>query len=296
MNVPIPVDPLAEMISALNLTDAGGARTREDIFTGPSQWMPHGRVFGGQVLAQSLVAATRTVEARPVHSLHGYFLRPGDIELPITFSVDRLRDGRSFSTRRVQAYQKGEPIFSMIASFQEIDPGLEHQDAFPFDIPAPETLPSAADLIGDNPHPVAQYWAKARPFDMRHVGSPIYFSVKGEPVAHQAVWIKALGDMPADSQLHTAALAYASDYSILESIYRRHGIAWSHPGLKSASLDHAMWFHREPKVDEWMLYVQESPSASGGRGLALGRIFSQDGRLLATVAQEGMVRVPELAH
>ena len=296
MNVPIPVDPLAEMISALNLTDAGGARTREDIFTGPSQWMPHGRVFGGQVLAQSLVAATRTVEARPVHSLHGYFLRPGDIELPITFSVDRLRDGRSFSTRRVQAYQKGEPIFSMIASFQETDPGLEHQDDFPLDIPAPETLPSAAELIGDNPHPVAQYWAKARPFDMRHVGSPIYFSVKGEPVAHQAVWIKALGDMPADSQLHTAALAYASDYSILESIYRRHGIAWSHPGLKSASLDHAMWFHREPKVDEWMLYVQESPSASGGRGLAVGRIFSQDGRLLATVAQEGMVRVPELAH
>jgi acyl-CoA thioesterase-2 len=296
VNVPIPVDPLAEMISALNLTDAGGARTREDIFTGPSQWMPHGRVFGGQVLAQSLVAATRTVEVRPVHSLHGYFLRPGDIELPITFSVDRLRDGRSFSTRRVQAYQKGEPIFSMIASFQETDPGLEHQDEFPLDIPAPETLPSAAELIGDNPHPVAQYWAKARPFDMRHVGSPIYFSVKGEPVAHQAVWIKALGDMPADSQLHTAALAYASDYSILESIYRRHGIAWSHPGLKSASLDHAMWFHREPKVDEWMLYVQESPSASGGRGLALGRIFSQDGRLLATVAQEGMVRVPEMAH
>jgi acyl-CoA thioesterase-2 len=296
VNVPIPVDPLAEMISALNLTDAGGARTREDIFTGPSQWMPHGRVFGGQVLAQSLVAATRTVEGRPVHSLHGYFLRPGDIELPITFSVDRLRDGRSFSTRRVQAYQKGEPIFSMIASFQETDPGLEHHDEFPLDIPAPETLPSAAELIGDNPHPVAQYWAKARPFDMRHVGSPIYFSVKGEPVAHQAVWIKALGDMPADAQLHTAALAYASDYSILESIYRRHGIAWSHPGLKSASLDHAMWFHREPKVDEWMLYVQESPSASGGRGLSLGRIFSQDGRLLATIAQEGMVRVPELAH
>ena len=284
------------MISALNLTDAGGARTREDIFTGPSQWMPHGRVFGGQVLAQSLVAATRTVEGRPVHSLHGYFLRPGDIELPITFSVDRLRDGRSFSTRRVQAYQKGEPIFSMIASFQETDPGLEHQDEFPLGIPAPETLPSAAELIGDNPHPVAQYWAKARPFDMRHVGSPIYFSVKGEPVAHQAVWIKALGDMPADAQLHTAALAYASDYSILESIYRRHGIAWSHPGLKSASLDHAMWFHREPKVDEWMLYVQESPSASGGRGLSLGRIFSRDGRLLATIAQEGMVRVPELAH
>lgn len=284
------------MISTLNLTDFGGARTREDIFTGPSQWMPHGRVFGGQVLAQSLVAATRTVDGRPVHSLHGYFLRPGDIELPITFSVDRLRDGRSFSTRRVQAYQKDEPIFSMIASFQEPDPGLDHQDRLPQNIPAPDTLPSAAELIGDNPHPVAQYWAKARPFDMRHVGSPIYFSVKGEQVAHQAVWIKALGELPADVSLHTAALAYASDYSILESIYRRHGIAWSHPGLKSASLDHAMWFHRPAKVDEWMLYVQESPSASGGRGLALGRIFSKDGKLLATVAQEGMVRVPEMAN
>lgn len=283
------------MLSALDLSDANGAKTREDIFTGPSQWMPHGRVFGGQVLAQSLVAANRTVEDRTVHSLHGYFLRPGDISLPITFSVDRLRDGRSFSTRRVQAYQKGEPIFSMIASFQVSDPGLEHQAEFPRDIPTPETLPSAAELIGENPHPVAQYWAKARPFDMRHVGSPIYFSVEGEPVAHQAVWLKALGQLPDDPALHTAALAYASDYSILESIYRAHGIAWSHPGLKSASLDHAMWFHRQPKVDEWMLYVQESPSAQGGRGLALGKIFSRDGQLLATVAQEGMVRVPELA-
>ncbi len=288
----IPNDPLGEMLGALNLADAGGARTREDIFIGPSQWMPHGRVFGGQVLAQSLVAATRTVDNRPVHSLHGYFLRPGDIELPITFSVDRLRDGRSFSTRRVQAYQKGEPIFSMIASFQETDSGLDHQEDFPENIPAPEMLPSAAELIGENPHPVAQYWAKARPFDMRHVGSPIYFDVKGQPVAHQAVWLKALGPVPDDQEIHTAALAYASDYSILESIYRRHGIAWSHPGLKSASLDHAMWFHRPARVDEWLLYVQESPSASGGRGLALGRIFTRDGVLVATVAQEGMVRVP----
>jgi acyl-CoA thioesterase-2 len=226
--------------------------------------------------------------------MHGYFLRPGNMELPITFSVDRLRDGRSFSTRRVQAFQSDVPIFSMIASFQEEDPGLEHQDDFPSGIPDPESLPSAADLIGDNPHPVAQYWAKARPFDMRHVDSPIYFSVEGKPVAHQAVWLRALGPMPDDQSLHTAALAYASDYSILESIYRRHSIAWSHPGLKSASLDHAMWFHRPAKVDQWMLYVQESPSAQGGRGLALGRIFNSRGELLATVAQEGMVRVPEM--
>jgi acyl-CoA thioesterase-2 len=282
------------MIRTLNLDPAHGARTNEDIFIGPSQWMPHGRVFGGQVLAQSLVAAERTVDGRDPHSLHGYFLRPGDINQPITFSVDRLRDGRSFSTRRVQAFQDGQPIFSMIASFQVHDPGLEHQDSLPEGIPDPETLPSAASLMGENPHPVAQYWAKARPFDMRHVGSPIYFNVdKVQQVPHQAVWLKALGTLPDDPGLHRAALAYASDYSILESIYRAHGIAWTHPGLKSASLDHAMWFHRQPRVDEWMLYVQESPSAQGGRGLALGRIFSRDGKLLATVAQEGMVRVPE---
>jgi len=291
----IPSDPLAELIETLNLSDAAGARTREDIFIGPSQWMPHGRVYGGQVLAQSLVAATRTVEAtRKVHSLHGYFLRAGDISLPITFSVDRLRDGRSFSTRRVQAYQQGEPIFSMIASFQDQDPGLDHQIEMPENIPDPESLPSAAELMGDNPHPVAQYWAKARPFDMRHVGSPIYFNVDGEKVAHQAVWLKSLGSLASDRNLHTAALAYLSDYTILESIYRRHGIAWAHPGLKSASLDHAMWFHREARVDEWLLYVQESPSAQGGRGLSLGRIYTREGVLVASVAQEGMVRVPEI--
>ena len=295
MNPKIPADPLAEMISTLDLKSLEAPNSKEDLFEGPSQWMPHGRVFGGQVLAQALVAAMRTIENREVHSLHGYFLRPGNIDLPVVFSVDRLRDGRSFSTRRVQAFQNDEAIFSMIASFQENDPGLEHQDEFPSDIPDPETLPSAADMMGDNPHPVAQYWSKARPFDMRHVPSPIYFKVEGEHVAHQAVWLRSLGDMPESQELHTAALAYASDYSILESIYRRHGIAWSHPGLKSASLDHAMWFHRPARVDQWMLYVQESPSAQGGRGLALGRIFSSRGELLATIAQEGMVRIPELA-
>ncbi len=295
-SIPIPVDPLAELLTTLNLSDASGARTREDIFIGPSQWMPHGRVYGGQVLAQSLVAATRTVDdARLAHSLHGYFLRAGDITLPITFSVDRLRDGRSFSTRRVQAYQNGEPIFSMIASFKDVAPGLEHFEPMPDGITPPEQLPSAAELMGDNPHPVAQYWSKARPFDLRHVEKPIYFNVDGEKVAKQAVWLKALGDLPEDANLHQAALAYLSDYTILESIYRRHGIAWSHPGLKSASLDHAMWFHRPVKVDEWLLNVQTSPSAQGGRGLAMGHIYSREGALVATVAQEGMVRVPELA-
>lgn len=292
----VPQSPLENLLQALTLESKGTNQLGEDTFEGPSQWMPHGRVFGGQVLAQCLMAAQHTIDPadRTVHSMHGYFLRPGDIDLPITFTVDRLRDGRSFSTRRVQAFQKDQAIFSMIASFQDYDPGMEHQTDMPSDIPAPETLPTAANLMGNNPHPVAQYWAKARPFDMRHVPSPVYFTVEGELIAHQAVWIKSLGALPDDKNIHRAAIAYASDYSILESIIRKHGIAWAHPGLKSASLDHAMWFHREGRADQWLLYVQESPSAQGGRGLALGRIYTRDGVLLASVAQEGMVRVPEI--
>ena len=285
-------DPLSGLIAALDLTDTG-ARTNEDIFTGPSQWMPLGRVFGGQVLAQSLVAAQRTIDAeRTVHSMHGYFLRPGKVDAPITFSVDRIHDGRSFSTRRTQAYQDGVPILSAIMSFQDEDEGLEHQVDMPADLPDPETLPSVAETLGHIDHAVAKFWANERPFDMRHIPSPIFLTVEGEHVAHQAVWLKTIAPLPDDPNLHRAALAYASDYSILEPIMRRHGVAWSTPGLKAASLDHAMWWHRFGRVDEWMLYVQESPSAIGGRGLALGRIYSRDGMLLASVAQEGMVRVP----
>jgi acyl-CoA thioesterase II len=285
-------DPLAGLLAALDLTDTG-ARTSEDIFTGPSQWMPLGRVFGGQVLAQSLVAAQRTIaEDRFVHSMHGYFLRPGNVDMPITFSVDRIHDGRSFSTRRTQAYQDGVPILSMIASFQDDDEGLEHQAEMPAGLPEPESLPSAAESLSDIDHPVANFWATQRAFDLRHIPSPIYFSVEGERVPHQAIWVKALGTLPDDPALHRAALAYASDYTILEPIMRAHGVSWGTRGLKAASLDHAMWFHRYGRVDEWMLYVQESPNARGGRGLSLGRIYSRDGVLLASVAQEGMVRVP----
>ncbi|AAT89117.1 acyl-CoA thioesterase II [Leifsonia xyli subsp. xyli] len=282
---------LASLLAALDLTDAG-ARTNEDVFTGLSQWMPRGRVFGGQVLAQSIVAASRTVSGeRPIHSMHGYFLRPGDVGLPITFSVDRIHDGRSFSTRRTQAHQNGLPILSMIASFQTEDAGLEHQVGMPEGVPDPETLPGSAETLEETQHPVAQYWSSQRPFDTRHITSPVYLSVEGEHVAHQAVWFRAVGDLPDDPTLHTAALAYASDYTIMESILRRHGIAWATPGLKAASLDHAMWWHRPARVDEWLLYAQESPSASGGRGLALGRIYSRDGRLVASVAQEATIRV-----
>jgi acyl-CoA thioesterase-2 len=285
-------DPVSGLIAALDLTDTG-ARTSEDIFTGISQWQPLGRVFGGQVLAQSLIAAMRTIaEDRFVHSMHGYFLRPGDVNQPITFSVDRIHDGRSFSTRRTQAYQGGQPILSMIASFQDDDEGLEHQVEMPTGLPEPESLPSAAETLAGVDNPVATNWATGRAFDMRHVPSPIYFSVEGDRVPHQAVWIKSLAPLPDDPNLHRAALAYASDYSILEPIMRGHGVPWATPGLKAASLDHAMWFHRFGRVDEWMLYVQESPSAGGGRGLSLGRIYSRDGVLLASVAQEGMVRVP----
>ncbi|WP_198165634.1 acyl-CoA thioesterase [Agromyces laixinhei] len=287
--------PIDGLLSTLHLTDTG-ARTTEDIFTGPSQWMPLGRVFGGQVLAQSLTAAMRTVDDdRTIHSMHGYFLRPGDVAHPITFSVDRLHDGRSFSTRRTHAFQNGVPILSLIASFQTGDEGVTHQVEMPADLPDPETLPSTADVLGSFDHDIARYWSNERAFDVRHIPSPIYLSVDGERAPRQAVWMKAYGRLPDDLDMHRAALAYASDYSILEPILRAHGVAWATPGLKVASLDHAMWWHRDARVDEWLLYTQDSPSASGGRGLSLGRIFTRDGVLVASVAQEGMVRVPASA-
>ena len=285
-------DPVASMLTALTL-EGSRASTGEDIFTAPSQWQPHGRVFGGQVMAQAALAAMHTIPAkRAIHSLHGYFLRPGDISESITLSADRIHDGRSFSTRRVQAYQHAQPIFSMISSFQDEDPGLDHHAPMPEGIPDPESLPSAQEVLGAINHPLADVWATTRAFDLRHHPSPIYIDGNRERTPHQAVWLKALSPLPDDENLHRAALAYASDFSILEPVMRAHGISWSTPGLKVASLDHAMWWHRFHRVDEWFLYVQESPFARGGRGLALGRIFNQQGELIASVAQEGMVRIP----
>jgi acyl-CoA thioesterase-2 len=284
-------DPLQSLLATLDLAPAGNVGG-QDVFTGTSQWEPLGRVFGGQVMAQSLVAAQRTIgDERAVHSLHAYFLRPGDLSIPITFTVDRIHDGRSFATRRTQASQDGVPILSMIASFQTLDDGLDHQVDMPSDLPGPDDVPSDAELLSAVDHPVARAWAD-RPFDMRHVPSPVYFSIDGARVAHQAVWMRATSPLPDDLDLHRAALLYASDYTLLETIYRRHGVPMITPGLKAASLDHAMWWHRPGRADEWMLYVQESPNATGGRGLALGRIYDRSGRLLASVAQEGMIRVP----
>ena len=272
----------------------------EDItlFRGQSQKQPHGRVFGGQVLAQGVVASGRTVAGvdggrRRLHSIHAYFMRPGDDTQPILFSVERMRDGRSFSTRRVHAVQHGKPILSMSASFQNPDGGLDHQDAMP-EVPAAESIPSLSEVFGGIDDARAQHLAH-RAIDLRHVEGNLFLGDPAEQVATQHVWLRAVGELPDDPVVHEAVLAYASDYSLLETILRRHGRGWRTPGLKMASLDHAMWFHRPARADEWVLYAQQSPSAQGGRGLGIGRMFTADGVLLASVAQEGMVRAPEPA-
>ncbi|SDQ10040.1 acyl-CoA thioesterase II [Microbacterium sp. cf332] len=284
-------DPVAAMLDVLDLS-SGEARTTEDIFTGRSQVMPQGRVFGGQVLAQATVAALRTVpEERVPHSMHGYFLRPGDSSRPITFSVDRIHDGRSFSTRRTQAFQNGLPIFSMIASFEDEDPGVEHGEPMPDGIPQPEELPSLEDQLSGM-HPTSRRIFSASPIELRHVTAPIYLEPDADATPRQAVWTRTRSTLPDDPAVHRAALAFLSDLTIQEPVLRAHGLAWATPGLKVASLDHAMWWHRFARVDEWLLYVQESPSARGGRGLSTGRIYDRSGALVASVAQEIMVRVP----
>lgn len=285
----IPADPIADLVDVLNLK-----RISETTYVGRTQWMPHGRVFGGQVLSQSLIAAIDSVPAgRSVHSLHSYFLRPGDISKEITFEVENLRDGKSFSARRVKALQDDLPIFVLSCSFQEPAKGVAHQEQMPENLPDPMTLPSASDLLSKFDHPATNYWSKARPFDLRHVTEPVYLRPAKEQIANQLIWFRAISPLPLEERIQTAALAYASDYTILESILKKHSLSWAHPGLNTASLDHAIWFHEKPNVNDWMLYVQHSPAAQSGRGLALGSIFSQDGKLLASIAQEGMVRVPE---
>lgn len=289
------LDPMERLREVLTLTENPRDEHGRSNYSGPSHWMPTGRVFGGQILAQGAIASAATVEAdRAMHSMHGYFLRAGDVSKPVDYEVEVLRDGRSFSQRRVLASQNGTPILAVTASFQIPDHGIEHQEPLTVEVPGPDELPTAASLLAGAP-PIAQLaFDGYRAFDIRHIPSPIYLSVEGERTSHQAVWLKTLGTLDGDQALHRAALAYASDYTILEPILRRHGLPWVYRGLNAASLDHAMWFHRDARVDEWLLYVQLSPSAQGGRGLSMGRIYNQEGALIASVAQEGMVRIPEV--
>jgi acyl-CoA thioesterase II len=265
----------------------------DDTATGDSLPQPGGRIFGGQVLAQCLLAAARTVSPDVLpHSLHAYFLRAGSVDQPITFAVERLRDGRSFSARRTHALQGGTPILSMITSFQVEQPGVEHADEMPAGVPGPDEVRSAIEVLSSVDHPVAAFWTQASAFDLRHVEESIYLAPADRRTDRQLVWMKARGPVPDEPVLHRALLAYACDQVMLEPILRRHGASWATPGLSIASLDHAMWWHRPARVDDWLLYVQGSPSASGSRGLGFGKIFSRDGTLVASVAQEGMLRVP----
>lgn len=289
-----PAQRTRDLVEMLQLADGGGARTHEDIFVGRTLSALRGTVYGGQVLAQSVMAAMRTVQEpeRGIHSMHAYFLRPGDIREPITFGVERMRDGRSFSTRRVHAYQFGTTIFSGIFSFQSPAQGLEHQDRMPQGMPDPESLATAEQLLEGVPLSAARAVIE-RPFDIRYITQPLYLQPDDQREPFNAVWVRTHSRLPDDPRLHQAALAYVSDYVMLEPVLRRHGKVWTQKGMSMASLDHAMWWHRPARADEWLLYVQTSPSASGARGLGEGRMFDRDGSLVATTMQEGMLRLPE---
>ena len=267
-----------------------------DLFRGYSPDDGRPRVFGGQVAAQALVAAVRTVEDRPVHSLHSYFLRPGDPKIPIIYEVDRIREGRSFTTRRVVAVQNGEAIFNMAASFQKLEPGLDHQDPMP-EAPPPESVPSLETLIARkaDTDPFFAAWAKHELPILIHDLDPIDPTNPRHREGAHMVWWKADGELPEDLLLHQCILTYASDFTLLDASLHRHARSWLDRDMMVASIDHAIWFHRPFRADRWLLYVTESPSASGGRGLNLGRIYSNEGTLVASVAQESLMRVVDRA-
>lgn len=268
-------------------------RIEDNIFRGDSRDIGSPQVFGGQVLGQALSAAQHTVEDRVAHSLHAYFLRRGDIEAPIVYEVDRARDGGSFSNRRVVAIQHGRPILNCAASFQTPEPGLEHQAAMP-DVPGPDGLKSLHEIASDLPDCVPmkmkRFLTDKRPFEFRPV-RPFNFAKreKLEPVNY--VWIRAVDKLPDDRTLHQNLLAYVSDYELLGSSTLPHGLSFIRDNVIMASLDHALWFHRDFRIDDWQLYSIDSPNASGARGLSRGQFFSTDGVLVASTAQEGLVRV-----
>ena len=267
-------------------------RLEENLFRGLSPQVGWQRVFGGQVIGQALVAANRTVNGRLAHSLHAYFLRAGDPSVPIIYNVDRIRDGGSFTTRRVVAVQHGQAIFSMAASFHKEETGLEHQIKMP-EVPPPESLPSEAELkaclIDRVPPQVKAYWERERPIEIRPVDLSRYLT-PGNHAPSQQVWIRATGELPNDQSLHQCVLAYASDFTLLDTALIAHGRFVFDPKLMLASLDHALWFHRKLRADEWLLYAQDSPISGGGRAFCRGMLFTRDGKLVASTAQEGLLR------
>ena len=286
-DVPQGQSVLDQLLALLDLE-----RIEENIFRGVSPAESPVRVFGGQVAGQALVAAGRTVPGdRPVHSLHAYFIRPGDPSVPIVYEVDRVRDGRSFTTRRVTAIQHGQPIFSLSASFQQDEPGMEHAEPMP-PVPGPESLPGYVDRVGDYREVLGPIARIPRPIDVRYVTEPPWLSrEQGPREARNQVWMRADGVLPDEALLHVCVLTYASDLTLLDSVLARHGVYWGTDKVLGASLDHALWFHRPFRADEWFLYDCASPTASGARGLATGRFFSHDGKLIATVVQEGLLRL-----
>jgi acyl-CoA thioesterase-2 len=282
------IDVLVELLQLLNLE-----QMEENVFRGRSQDLGFGNVYGGQVLGQALSAAYKTVPPeRRAHSLHAYFLRPGDVRDSIVYHVDRIRDGKSFTTRRVVAVQKERPIFNMSASFQIDEAGFEHQDQAPT-VPGPEGLASEMEIVSrisdQLPARIRERLQCPQPIELRPVETMNLFSPeKREPVRHQ--WLKTIDILPEDPAIHQYLLAYASDYGFMTTALYPHGHGLLDPGMQVASLDHAMWFHRPFRMDDWLLYAVESPNASGARGLAIGRIFNRQGALVATVAQEGLIR------
>lgn len=270
-------------------------RLEINLFRGDSKDIGSSRVFGGQVLGQALMAACRTVENRLPHSLHSYFLRPGDFEAPIVYEVDRNRDGRSFSSRRVVAIQHGRPIFTMAASFQDQEQGIEHQSTMP-DVPGPEDLPDSESLAQEQlehmPEKLRRYLWSRKPFNFRRVQPINYLAPEPRPPRKQ-IWFRAADRLPDDDYLHLALLAYVSDYDLLTTATLPHSIAFMQGNVQMASLDHAMWFHRKFRLDDWLLYDCDSPVAAGARGLSRGTIYTRDGILVASVAQEGLIRLWE---
>ena len=277
--------PLVEML--------GLERIEKNLFRGRTQDLGWGQVFGGHVLGQALSAAAQTApEGRFVHSFHGYFLLPGNVDKPIVYDVDRIRDGSSFTTRRVKAIQDGEAIFSMSASFQVGEDGYEHQDAMP-EVPGPDELLSQTELarrIADQiPKSLRDRFTSPSPIEIRPINPMNPFNPE-EREPSSAAWYKAAGPLPEDPAVHRYLLAYASDFNFLSTSMYPHEVSWLTPTMQVASLDHAMWFHRPFSFDDWVLHVVESPSASGARGLVRGQIFDRDGRLVASTAQEGLIR------